>query len=526
MENSIKEISTVFGTEAGAIKSFLDQWTPENAFMEYSDDKIDVKASRIKFEVFEENGKCYLRVYHNGIPFTYETLFKYLSVFSWHLTHSDHTVGLRGCGRRWAMYTLVGYRYWNSPKFETVTVESLEGDRIHKGEIDIRFPQQIDGDVRMMEDRPNDWGDVWYTTVETIPMYNYIPLDKFAEEIKVSYPDSQDVEFILEDKVSDTQLTVRPVDMTYSMKYLKNFSYWTDLNIGEIREIVDEKVGTFLLMLSESPTTKKPFKIVHSVLKSSFLKEMNNERLVRGACAQHKYGGLYAYKGGRFIVHGNSKHLGNLLPDRGGIGNCRIVVDMSDNDVANDFGVRTNKSNGIANMELSPIINPNYTTMEGNNNERRHDKYKSESFELGVYDHILNISRRGYSIYTNRYSESSDKKGIESEKSKKKLKESLTKNPPETVIKKIGKTKACTSYIAEILEPYDIIKSKSLDVIISNTIDCLEINSEVINDKVVCEIDSNLHNIIKNYLCEKFLKINKKESTERAIEWLESAIAE
>lgn len=514
--SKIKEISTVFGTEAGAIKSFLDQWTPENAFMEYSDDKIDVKATKIKFEQFIENGKPFLRVYHNGIPFTYSTLFKYVTQFSWHLQHSDVTVGLRGCGRFWAIYTLIGYRYWNEPTFDTVTIESLENGLIHSAEIDIRFPQQVEGDVRMMEDRPNDWGDVWYTTVETIPMYDHIPFDNFAEDIRLSYPDSQNVEFILEDKIVGNEVTVKPIDMTYSMKYLKNDLYWDNLAIGEIREINEENVGTFMLMLIESPTTKKPFKCIHSILQTDFLRDTNNERMAKGG-AQHKYGGLYAYKGGRFIVHGNSDHLANLLPDRGGKGLCRILIDMSDNYVANDFGVRTNKSNGIANMELSPIINPNHSTKDGTSKERLKDKLKNPSFVPGVYDYVLDLSTEGYNTYKNRY-----EKGVENKETKKKVKESVSKMPPKSVMKMIGETKACTSYVTDIIEPHDIVKSKSLDVIISSVIDCLEMNSEVIDNKVMCEIDGGLHNIIKEHLCSTFSKDSKKEEKE----WLEKAFAE
>lgn len=506
---SILKVSNVIGTESGAIKSFLDQWTNENACLEYSDNKIDVFASKVKFEISKKNGDYYLKVYHNGIPFTQETLFNYLAYFTYHEEYSDCSVGLRGCGHRWAMYTLSGYRYWDAPTTSTVTVESREGNKIHKGELDIRFPEQESGDVRLFEDREDDWGDVWYTTVETIKLFSYFSLNGLIEEIRVSYPDSKDVEFEMVDKVAHKHKTIYPIDMTYGVDFIKNDGIWEGMEVGKIREVVDDEKGTYLLMLIESYCGKK-FKCVCSVLKNDFLINAKNETMVQGKYAKHKYGGLYAYRGKRYIIHGNSKHLANLLPDRGGCGNCRVIIDLSDNDVANDFGVRANKSNGIDNIVNSPILNPNGTDTDGNNQERRNDRKKSESFVCGVYDYLLELSRTGYHIYGERYSDACDKDGIENKKSKKRLKDGVEKEAND-VLKEIGDAEASINYLSYVIDEQNILESEAFKSILTTIIDAMEKNSVLIEDDLYFKVDGESYTLIYDYLKETLLNKVKEE---------------
>lgn len=494
----ILKTSNVIGTESGAIKSFLDQWTNENACLEYSDNKIDVFASKVKFEVSKEGGNFYLKIYHNGMPFTQETLFNYLAYFTYHEEYSDCSVGLRGCGHRWAMYTLTGYRYWNVPTISTVTVESKEGNKIHKGELDIRFPEQENGDVRLFEDEEDSWGDVWYTTVETIKLFNYFSLKTLIDEIRLSYPDSKDVEFEMVDNVKHIHKTIYPIDMTYGIDFIKNHTIWEDVEIGKIKEVVDYEKGTYLLMLIKAPCGKA-FKCVCSVLNNKFLIDTKNETMVQGKYAQHKYGGLYGYRGKRFIIHGNSKHLANLLPDRGGCGNCRIIVDLTDNDVANDFGVRANKSNGIDNIVNSPILNPNNTDTDGNNQERRNDRKKSESFVCGVYDYLLELSRTGYHIYGERYSDACDKGGIENTKSKRRLKKNIEKKAND-VLKEIGDAEASVKYLSYVIDEKNIIESEAFKSVLTNIVDAMEKNSVLIDNDLFFKVNGETYDLIYNSL--------------------------
>lgn len=495
-----KETSNIINLESGAIKSFLDSWTYVHALLELSDNANDAGATRFEVGQYKaDNGKYYIIINYNGKAFTYDTLYDYLRIFSYHVALKKDTAGLRGCGRRWAFYTLCNYRNWNIPKTSRVVLYSYNKDekKIHNGSLTIRFPEQLNKDVVMSESLKCDDWNKWFNNIILIEVENPIRMEEFAEELKVSYPTSTNTKFIINDLIGKFKTEIKPVDMTYAIDMLRDESLWKDIDKG-VKQI-ETKGGTFLLSYGKAPCGKT-FKIITSVLKTDFVKEMG-ERTANGG-AKHVYGGLYAFRGNRFIVHGNSKHLGNLIPDRGGCGNCRTIVDLSDDEVANDFGVRTNKSLGIENLENSVKLNPNNTRLEGSSNERRSDKNKSDKTILGVYDYILNSSRLGYKIYCDKYAKKKLDKAIQNIEKQRKLKSK------EEVIKEIGEIKAAPiDFATTKMAANNFINSTAFDDLLDKILDELE--------KMGVEIPCDAHEKIISSLSSA--SINYQEEWEESL---------
>lgn len=494
----IKETSNIIGLESGSIKSFLDSWTFTHALLELSDNANDAGATKFDVELTSKGDKIYLLIYYDGKPFTYHELFNYLKVFSYHNALNTEITGLKGCGRRWAFYTFCGYKNWTEPKTSKVHVFSYnkKDKQIHNGTLIIRYPEQKDEDVIMNEsiDFPKWKG--WFTNTIIIELDKPIRMEEFASEIEASYPERKNTKFIINDQIGKFKKTIYPVDRTYAVKMLKDEKLWE--NVSNNPTEIETNCGTFLLSYGKAPCGKN-FKIITSVLKTSYLKDMG-EKTANGG-AKHIYGGLYALRGNRFIVHGNSKHLGNLLPDRGGCGNVRTLIDLSDDDVARDFGVKTNKSLGIENLENSPELNPNNTRLEGTSEERRIERITySKNIVLGVYDYILNSSRGGYKIYCDKYSKSIIKNN--EEKISKAKKQNSFKEKDD-VLKEIGEVKAVMP--AETFEVSEYrITNEALEIIVDKVFDELEVMG--------VDIPAHAHEKIMSKLCS----INKNEE-----EWAE-----
>lgn len=486
-KRQVKETSNIIGLEAGSIKSFLDSWTFTHALLELSDNANDAGASKFEVVLSNKNGKTYLLISYDGKPFTYNELFDYLKIFSYHNALGTDITGLKGCGRRWAFYTFCGYKNWNTPKTSKVSVFSYNkrDKQLHSGTLIIRYPKQEDEDVIMHESIDCPKWETWFTNSIIIELERPIRLEEFASEVEASYPERKKTKFIINDKIEGFNKTIYPTDRTYSVDMLKDEKLWTNVGNG-ITEIENE-AGTALLSFGKAPCGKK-FKIITVALKTSYVKEMG-ERTANGG-AKHVYGGLYALRGNRFIVHGNSKHLGNLLPDRGGCGNCRTLVDLSDDDIARDFGVKTNKSLGIENLENSPELNPNNTRLEGTSEERRTERITySKKNSLGVYDYILNSSRRGYKIYCDKYTKPIVKT---SEAKNNKPKQTSDFKNKDSVIKEIGNVKAVMPSESFEVTEYGI-KTEILETIVDRIFDELELMG--------VKIPTNAHGKIMNKLC-------------------------
>ena len=160
-KNKAKETSNIINLESGAIKSFLDSWTYVHALLVLSDNANDAGATN--FEVSQhrgKDGKINIIVKYDGKPFTYDELYDYLRVFSYHVALKKDTAGLRGCGRRWAFYTLCGYRNWDTPTTSEVVLFSYNKDekKIHNGSLTIRFPKQAD---RLLRKRWGSFQESW-----------------------------------------------------------------------------------------------------------------------------------------------------------------------------------------------------------------------------------------------------------------------------------------------------------------------------------------------------------------------------
>lgn len=493
--SNVKDISGIINLESGTIKSFLDSWTFEHALLELSDNANDANCD--KFEITQlksENGKYYVIIQYNGIPFTYDSLYDYLRVFSYHVALMNNTAGLRGCGRRWAFYTLSGYRNWTKETDSNVSVFSYnkETKELYKGSLTIRYPNQKNDDVKMFSPiEQTKWGK-WWNNMLLIEIENPIRMEEYAKEIEIAYPINPTTTFIIKDLINDFKATVNPIDRSFGIDVLRNDKFWKGIDNG-IKEIEYDEGLKCLLSYGTAPCGKK-FKIVTSVLSTDFLKE-NGERTVKGG-AKHIYGGLYAFRGNRFIVHGNSKHLGNLLPDRGGCGNVRTIVDLSDDDVANDFGVRTNKSLGIENLENSVKLNPNNTRLDGSSDERRQDKVNNGKTVLGVYDYILNSSRKGYKLYCDEFT----KPIVKTHETKKEIKNKKPSVSKSEILEQIGEVKAVEPK-QFILTEYDIFNSDKFEFVLDRVLDELELMG--------VEIPGDAHKKIMNKLCSKS-KIEKE----------------
>ena len=464
----ISKESCIFNLESGSIKSFLDSWTFEHALLELSDNALDAKATRFEVEQFKgENGKNYIAIKYDGVPFIYDSLYDYLSVFSYHVALQDNTAGLRGCGRRWAFYTMCGYKNWVKEATSEVRVWSYnkETKELYSGTLVIRFPKQKNDDVKMFKSIKCEKWDNWFNNVILIEIETPIRMEEYAKEVEIAYPLLPYITFSINDSINGFKKEVNPIDRTFGVDVLMKEKYWGDVDKG-IKQFDYDNGLICLLSYGKAPCGKK-FKILTTVLDTEFLKD-NGERTVKGG-AKHSYGGLYVFRGNRFIVHGNSKHLGNWLPDRGGCGNVRTIIDLSDDDVANDFGVRTNKSLGIENVENSVKLNPNNTRLTGSSDERRIDNINETNSILGVYDYILNSSRTGYKIYCNEFT----KPIIKTNENKKIKAKSTTLSKSET-LNKIGNIKAVEPKQFTVTE-YDIFNSSNFEIVLDKILDELEI---------------------------------------------------
>lgn len=488
LKSKITKESGIFNLESGAIKSFLDSWTFEHALLELSDNALDARADRFEVEQFKgTNGKNYIAIKNNGIPFTYDSLYDYLSIFSYHVALQDNTAGLRGCGRRWAFYTMCGYKNWVKETNSEVRVFSYnkETKELYDGTLTIRFPNQKSDDVKMFKPIKCEKWDDWFSNVILIEIETPIRMEEYAKEIEIAYPLLPYIKFSINDSINEFKKEIYPIDRTFGIDVLVDGKCWKDVNKG-IKQFEYDNGLICLLSYGKAPCGKR-FKILTTVLDTEFLKE-NGERTVKGG-AKHCYGGLYVFRGNRFIVHGNSKHLGNWLPDRGGCGNVRTIIDLSDDDVANDFGVRTNKSLGIENVENSVKLNPNNTRLTGSSDERRLDNANEKSTILGVYDYILNSSRTGYKVYCDEFT-----KPIVKNNENKKIKVKHTLLDKKETLKKIGDAKAVDPKQFTVTE-YDIFNSNNFETVLDKILDELEIMG--------VNIPGDAHKKIMNKFCSK-----------------------
>ena len=515
------------GIESGMIVSATENtWTREDGLFELSDNKIDIGAKLIKFVkgYDKEREQFYLDVYHNGKRFkNKEDFVKFVTEFVYHNTHGNKTpISLMGVGRRYACYVLSGYSNWGEKGESTYMIEALDEEGyLHRAIVTIRKPKQFDDDVRFLASiKADDW-DKWYVCKERQYLDRDINFAPYIHDLKKSYPDKQDVEFVFEDEIEGTTETCHSYDPTYAVRFFgKEYDYlWEDAAKSPEGITIDETeegVGIFLLHWFNSPCGKS-FRAIDSLLYTSFLqnehKTDKTKEKIGARGVSHHSGGIYAYRGGRLINRGNTKHLApKLAHDRGGVGNCRLLIDLSDDDVAKDFNVSGNKSNGIGSIERSEKLNPNRTGFDTTVGPDRYaDKFKSDKFVPGLYDYFIRFYNDAYyGPYCEKLSEGSGKENsIESKaikKSKPKIeKENVKLKPKEQVLKEIGSAKAVTSIEVfeepEGLTRYNIIESKEFSDILDEILDYIEINGMV--------IDGETHSGIMNYLRDNTSKHSK-----------------
>ena len=114
----LNEKASIEGIEKGVITSSIENtWTREDALYEIADNKTDVFATKIKFaKGFDvDKNKFYLEVFHNGDKFeSIKDFWDFNVQFTYHNTHGRNgTISLKGVGRRYAMYVLLGYANWD-----------------------------------------------------------------------------------------------------------------------------------------------------------------------------------------------------------------------------------------------------------------------------------------------------------------------------------------------------------------------------------------------------------------------------
>ena len=518
---AIREAS-LEGIEEGLVVSSIENnWTKDDGLFEISDNKVDIGADTIKFvKGYDEKKKqFYIEYFHNGKKFDNEEDFvKFVTDFTYHNTHGEgETISLKGVGRRYAAYILSGYAKWGAKGESEYFVEALDKDGyMNTATLTIRKPEQIKGDVKFGDRiKVKEWKN-WWVCHEIQYLYENIDFTTFISDLMTSYPNKQDVEFIFEDKITGKTSSCHSYDPTYAVKFLdKEYDYlWKEAKKSENGITIDDsETGPryFVLRWFKAPCGVD-FKGIVSILSTDFLekeyeKDKNKEKPgPRGI--SHHCGGIYTYRGGRLLNKGNTKHLApKLTHDRGGVGNCRLLIDLSDDNVANDFGIGGNKSNGICSIERSEKLNPNRTNLIDTTvgEDRFKDKWKSSNFVPGLYDYFIDCYNTAYKeIYCEYLSKGSGKKNnIESKNTPRKTSKTQDKTK---ILSKIGKAEAVTSIEARMenneLSRYDIIESEEFSNIVDEILDFIEVNGMI--------IDGDTHDKIISYLRDNTLKNTNK----------------
>ena len=518
---SVKE-TNLEGIEEGLVVSSVDNtWTKEDGLFEIADNKVDIGATVIKFVkgYDEEKEQFYLEYFHNGKKFDDENDFtKFMTSFIYHNPHGEkETISLKGVGRRYASYVLSGYAKWGKEGTSEYFAEALDNEGyLNIATLTIRKPEQKKGDVKFGDRiKVKKWKE-WWVCHEIQYLDNDIDFNIFISDLTTSYPNKQNVEFVFEDQTTGETSSHHCYDPTYAVKFLdKEYDYlWNDAKKEENGITIDESEdgpGYFVLRWFKAPCGTY-FKGIVAVLSTDFIREQykkdskKEEAGARGI--SHHRGGIYVYRGGRLINRGNTKHLApKLSHDRGGVGNCRLLIDLSDNNVANDFGISGNKSNGICSIERSEKLNPNRTGLFDTTvgDDRFKDKWKSENFIPGLYDYFIDCYNTAYhDIYCEKLSRGCGKNNnIESKNTPK---TNSKKQNKKDILTKIGKATAVTTFEAETenkgISRYDIIESEEFSDIVDEILDFIEVNG--------MKIDGNTHDNIISYLRDNTLKtINK-----------------
>lgn len=355
------------GMGATPLKTLVSQWSVFGALEDLIDNANDANAKNILI-TFHKNGK--LTVEDDGHGFSTEKFYHFITNFESHTTDNPNSIGMKGCGAKYAMYHLSGYHFFptNSICTKDIHIESCDGVTKKSAIITMRNEDPRDGDI-VFEGEIDANGVAPFTKITLTLHQDHMEFIEHNWNVLITAIERSGVGEFMNIKIkhfNNGVHTLKSHDYSLGRHLMKDETLWVNIKPYQKPKEVEDKLGHHYLFLAPLTATHEKFVRVVATCAAKNVKEPNHR--LNGI--PHQNAGVYFIKGNRIIGgNNNMQHQLGVSNNRGGVGHFRIAIDSTDNQASELFGISAFKDVIAGSILESPILN--FDKINSNDGEGR-----------------------------------------------------------------------------------------------------------------------------------------------------------